>query len=279
MIFFFGTRSSKIKERHLKRTTCPFCQSQDSFTVSTYGTYFHVFWIPLFPLFKKHIAECSHCKKSFSFAEFTPQMLKSFEVENSTNPVKRPLWHGCGCLVITVLFVIVFSISLYGVYSRSGESAKVTPIDPRKELLDADIKKMSQLVHKERDSISASLKACVDYDIVSGIDTENIAYFTKQNQSKLLVLLKIKDIKKVKAKFRKDILDIVEDCIFQIDKNQQYNELYIGIEGKWNTVLVRTPNQEDIGGRFADKYKLLSFYGNDSLIPAKTKQPDTLLLE
>ncbi|MUH37355.1 zinc-ribbon domain-containing protein [Zobellia amurskyensis] len=279
MIFFFGTRSSKIKERRLKRTTCSYCQSQDSFTVNTYGTYFHLFWIPLFPLFKKHIAECNHCKKSFSFAEFTPQMLKSLEVENNINPAKRPIWQGCGCLILTVFFLIVFSISLYGVYTRSGDSSNVIKVDPRKELLDADFKKMTQLLQRGKDSISISLKTCVDYNIVSGLETENISYFTRQNEDKLLVLLKIKDIKKVKAEFRKDILDIVEDCIFQLDKNKIFNELYIGVEGKWNTVLIRTPTQEDISGRFADKYKLLSFYGNDSLKQSKTKQPDTLKIE
>ncbi len=279
MIFFFGTRSSKIKERRLKRTTCSYCQSQDSFTVNTYGTYFHLFWIPLFPLFKKHIAECNHCKKSFSFAEFTPQMLKSLEVENNINPAKRPIWQGCGCLILTVFFLIVFSISLYGVYIRSGDSSNVMKVDPRKELLDADFKKMTQLLQRGKDSISISLKTCMDYDIVSGLETENISYFTRQNEDKLLVLLKIKDIKKVKAEFRKDILDIVEDCIFQLDKNKIFNELYIEVEGKWNTVLIRTPTQEDISGRFADKYKLLSFYGNDSLKQSKTKQPDTLKIE
>jgi len=279
MIFFFGTRASKIKERKLRRTTCPYCQSQDSFTVSTYGNYFHFFWIPMFPLWKKHIAECSHCKKSYAFAEFTPEMLKSLEVENNTNPAKRPLWQSSGCLILVLFFIIVFSLSILGVYSRSGDTNNTADIDPRKEWLDADLKKVAKLTKNDKDSISTSLKSCVDYEIVSGVDTENIEYYSKQNANKLLILLRIKDIKKIEPKFRKDILEILEDCIYQIDSQKQFDSLYIGIKGKWNTVLVRTPTQEDIRGRFADKYKLLPFYGNDSPNRPLTKQPDTLLIE
>ena len=52
MIFFFGTRANRIGERRLNNTTCPNCQTQDSFVSATFGSYVHFFWIPIFPINK-----------------------------------------------------------------------------------------------------------------------------------------------------------------------------------------------------------------------------------
>lgn len=266
MIYFFGTRASKIKERKLTKTICPYCSTPDSFLVSTYSKYFHFFWIPIIPLWKSNIAECSHCKKSYSAQEFTPEMQRALERENTINPAKRPLWQGCGCLVLVVFFAVMMSLSFYGLYLRSqGEGTMNATIDPRMELLRTDMNKISSLLQRNKDSVSFLLKDCVDYDIVGGLDTKDIGYFTKQKENKLLVLLKIENIKKIKPEFRKDILTVVEDCLAQQDIMSNINALYIGIEGRWNTVLVKNPTEADLGGRFADKKKLLSFYGAATL--------------
>ncbi len=277
MIFFFGTRASKIKERKLKGTTCPYCQTQDSFTLSSFSKYFHFFWIPIIPLFKTHIAECSHCKKSYGMAQFTKAMQRSLENENRLNPAKRPLWQGCGCLVLIAFFSVMMTISFYGVYMRSKnpEQYKVAT-DPRIQLLNADMDRISKLVTRDTDSLTFALKQCVTYDIVGGLDTENIAYFTKQNDSSLLVLLRIEEIKKIKPKFRKDILDVVNDCLYELNELTETNQVYIGIEGKWNTVLVQTPTDADLGGRFADKNKLLPFYGSKEVNSEVEEVRDTV---
>ena len=274
MIFFFGTRATKIKERKLRGTTCPYCTTPDSFTVSTFSKYFHFFWIPIIPLFKTHVAECAHCKKSYATNEFTQEMRRSLEAENGTNPAKRPLWQGCGCLVLVGFFVVVFSFSLYGVYLRStGEGTTEDDDDYRKELLKADMEKRTMLLHREKDSLSFALKSCVDNDIVGGLNTDKIEYFTKKVDDKLLVLLQIKNIDEIKARYRKDIIDVLEDCLYDINGNNGISELYIGIEGKWNMLLVKTPTDADLGGRFADQNKLLPFYG------AKEISSDTLNIE
>ena len=44
------------------------------------------------------------------------------------------------------------------------------------------------------------------------------------------------------------------------------DQFYIWVEGKWNTVLVKTPTDSALGGRFADKYKLLLFYGKETIL-------------
>lgn len=265
MLFFFGIRASKIKERKLRRTSCPYCNTQDSFSISTYSKYFHFFWIPIIPLFKTNIAECSHCKKSYAQAEFTPEMKKSLDHENTNNPAKRPIWQGLGCIILVGFFSLIFAISLYGVYMRSNEKGTATTEkDYRKALLDNDIKNLSSSILKtDKDAISVALKQCIDYDIENGIDTNKIEYLSRLKENRILVLLRIKDLKGIAPKERKVIIDIVEDCLSAAPNLDSINEYYIGIEGKWNTVLVKTPIDSDLGGRFADKYKLLPFYGEN----------------
>jgi hypothetical protein len=278
MLFFFGTRASKIKERKLKRTTCPYCQTQDSFIVSTFSKYFHFFWIPIIPLFKTHIAECTHCKKSYDKVHFTQEMQRSLESENRLNPAKRPLWQGCGCLVLVAFFAVMMSISFYGVYMRSKYPDKYkVELDPRLELLNADMDKLSSLV-QAKDTMTLKLKECIDDDIVGGISTKDIAYFTKQIGNNMLILLEVRDIKKIETKYRKELIEVVEDCMRFTNGNNDSTQYYIGVEGKWNTVLVKTPFDEDLSGRFADKQLLLPFYG-EKPVSEEENEIDSVLVE
>lgn len=262
MLLFFGTRASKIKDRKLRRTTCPYCKTQDSFTVSTYSKYFHFFWIPIIPLFKTNVAECSHCKKSYAQNEFTPDMNAALQKENETNPEKRPIWQGCGCMVLVGFFTLMFAISLYGVYMRSNDDEdSLTEKDSRKELLEIDMKQLSSLVKRDKDSLAFALKQCVDNDLTRRIKKDKIKYFTRIDREKLLIILHIRDLSEIEYSERKIIIDILEDCLTAMPHMDSISEYYISVEGKWNTILIKTPTDADLGGRFADRYKLLPFYG------------------
>ncbi len=262
MIFFFGTRASKIKEHQLRNTTCSHCSTANSFTVTTYSRYFHFFWIPIVPLFKSSVAVCGHCKKSYAKANFSQEMQRSFDQENQRDPMKRPLWQGFGCMLLLAFFAIVFSISLYGTFFGPKHPNKASEIqDPRRAALQADIRNIGSVLSKEKEPLTYSLKECINYEIVSGLDPAKIEYFTKHEQDRLLVLLKVRDMKKIEVSSRKVLIDIIEDCVYAMDDLKGIENLYIGVEGRWNTVLVKTPLAEDLEGRFADKYKLLPFYG------------------
>lgn len=146
MFFLFGSRSSKIREVDLKNTTCLYCETRNSFRVTTFGNYFHLFWVPLFPLHKTHVAECHHCKKTYTKDMFTPEMLKSLENENRLKPAKRPIWQGCGCLVLLVFFIIVMSLSFYGVYLRSQKNTVAKyDVNHHKIFLDGDVPKQIRI--------------------------------------------------------------------------------------------------------------------------------------
>jgi len=277
MIFFFGTRASKIKERKIRKTICSYCNTEDSFIISTYSKYFHFFWIPIIPFSKIHIAECLHCKKSYAQNEFTKEMLLGLQKENEINPAKRPFWQGIGCIVLMLLFLIPFSISVFAaLYGGTDRFNNSETKDVRSAYLREDINHLSLALDPVKDSISFALKKCVTYDIESGINTDKIKYFTKVADHKLLVLLEVKDMKQIRAKERKIIIDIIEDCLATMSNLASIDEYYIGVEGKWNTILVQTPTDEDLGGTFADKNKLLPFYGEKDTIISDPKTVDSI---
>src|SRR5690606_30236163 len=96
------------------------------------------------------------------------------------------------------------------------------------------------------DAISYQLKACIDPSI-EGIDTDEIGYYSETEGNKLLVLLQVNDLKNTYTATRKEILYSVEDCLSYFLNLEDF-QLYIGVNGNWNMVLVKTPEAEDLGG-------------------------------
>ena len=194
MIFFFGTRASKIGEQHITNTTCNYCNQQDTFRVTTFARYFHFFWIPIFPLYRTKIAECSHCKKTYAEEEFSESIKHSIERAESLNKPKRPIWHGCGCLVIIALFVVPSILAGIASLFGDGSSDDDDFEDPREEYYNEDYQRRTSTLTFEKDSIAFSVQQCVNFSI-EGIDTEAIKYVSNINDNKLLILLEVRDMK------------------------------------------------------------------------------------
>lgn len=260
MIFFFGTRANNIGQRRLNNTACPHCQTQDSFVSATFGSYAHFFWIPIFPLGKKTVAECSHCKKTYSKSEFTDQMLRSLEKENEVNPSKRPIWHGCGCLIIIgfILFSLI-SGAIGAIFYGDDLDAKTN--DVRLIELKEDKERVTFDLSFETDSISFVVQQCINLSL-DGIATEKIKYASKIKDNKLMLILKVSDMKKIEKSSRKELVYSVEECLDILDY-QSIKERYIAVDGNWNMLMVKTPNGSDLGGKFADEDLLLSFYDEE----------------
>ncbi|WP_149277281.1 zinc-ribbon domain-containing protein [Pareuzebyella sediminis] len=74
MILFFGTRPGKTETMRLDTVTCPYCEQTGTITASKSTNWFHLFWIKLFKISTKMIAECSFCKRVYFENEFTEEM-------------------------------------------------------------------------------------------------------------------------------------------------------------------------------------------------------------
>jgi len=272
MLFFFGTRATKVAQRQVKsNTTCPYCESQNSFVATTYGRYFHLFWIPIFPLLKSTILECSHCKKSYAEDELPEQVKTALQKENELNPARRPIWHSCGCLII--VGIIIFSIlsSIVG-YLFNKDEIDDTLNDDRRTQLYEDIRKATSNPSVETDSISSFIQTCIALSI-DGIDTDKIGYYTKTNEDKLLLVMKVKDMKSIEKSSRKQLVFASEECLDAILYDEDF-EYYIIVEGNWNTLMVKTPYDSDLGGKFADADLALPFYDTPLIIKSKGEDED-----
>lgn len=260
MIFFFGTRANRIGQRRLNNTECSHCQTPNSFISVTFGRYVHFFWIPIFPIGKVTVAECSHCKKTYSEKEFTPDMKRSLERENEINSLKRPIWHGCGCLIIIgfVLFSLISGVIGY-IFNKGEIDDSLN--DERKEYLEVDKNRVTSKLTREKDSISYVIQQCVNFSI-DGIDTEAIKYVSNLKDNKLMLILKVGDMKNIEKSSRKELVYAVEECLDAMEYNN-ITERYIAVDGNWNMLLVKTPYGSDLGGKFADEDLLLSFYDEE----------------
>lgn len=271
MLFLFGTRATRIHRKVLEdNTECVNCNNQNTLIATTYSRYFHIFWIPFLPVGKTTILECSHCKKSYAESDLNETIKQSLVKSQEADPPKSPTWQGCGCLLIFAIVVFSLLSMLIG-YLFNKDEIDESMDDVRSEYLQDDIAKTRNNPDKKTDSLSFYIKTCVDISI-EGIDMDQIRYYSKINEDKLLILLKVGDMKKIEPSSRKELVYAVQNCLDFITKDKKY-QTYIGVDGKWNMLLVKTPQGSDLGGKFADSKLLLPFY--DTKLKIKEKNQDT----
>ncbi|UAY52995.1 zinc-ribbon domain-containing protein [Ferruginibacter albus] len=272
MFFLFGTNKSKLKHKYfLKNCKCPVCGQLNTLDGSVTGRYFHLFFIPLFPAGKEKSAKCSHCNSTINEKSFTPEMKQEFMIASAENPNKTPFWHGCGCLAIVLLVLVILLSAAYVWFKHRHDPPKAE--DYRKVAFNADEKKLDDDSLVPLDSISVDLKNCLDNRFNDVLEKDKFRYFCKINQDRVLVLLKIEDIKKIKADDRHKLIPIIEKCLNNID-GLAGKEVYIGVEGKWNMILTSSPMKEDLDGSFADEDILYPFYDT-----SKTVQMDSVIIK
>ncbi|PID69053.1 MAG: hypothetical protein CR968_00110 [Flavobacteriia bacterium] len=75
-----------------------------------FSKYAHIFWIPLFPLFKKGVCECTHCKSTNDKKHMNEEL--RFAYDNVKLNAKRPFWQWIGLIIIFVVFILPILTSL-----------------------------------------------------------------------------------------------------------------------------------------------------------------------
>ena len=244
-MIFFGARASNIGNFDISNSDCSYCEEGDTQRISVFGKYAHVFWIPIFPIGKKAVAECTHCKRTIEQKEFSPELNKLYK-ENKIK-AKRPFWHWLG---LGIFGLLVALITIIGITAE---------VDPRSELLNADEALMVSNPTMESDSISYKIKQIFDNFATEEIDPDEFKYLTKIIDNKALVLVQIPKLRKVEKEGREQAMEMVR----MITDNQQVlkeKELYIGIKGVISMLLIKTPTYEK-NSKLALSSKLYEFYG------------------
>jgi len=126
MIFFYGTKSTVIKNGVLRNITCPHCDANTGMNYSVFGKYVHLYWIPIFSVGKQKILECNSCKSTYELKNLPESIKEKFKKEQEQNPAKTPILH-------FTLLIIIGLIITYGFYSnfKSGYDSKEFSENPK----------------------------------------------------------------------------------------------------------------------------------------------------
>ena len=100
-MIIYGAKAVHLKTVKSTNGICPNCNTKRELSISIFRKHAHVFWMPLFPLWKKGISECNHCKKVMKFKEM-PESVK-LEYQNLKANTKGPIWQFSGLALILVL--------------------------------------------------------------------------------------------------------------------------------------------------------------------------------
>jgi hypothetical protein len=103
------------------------------------------------------------------------------------------------------------------------------------------------------------LKLLFDVAIGEEAKPEEYSYLTKQNGNKQLILIKIPSLKRVQKSERTAVFKIVGSYMDVVD-SLHTKELYLGIHGKINMMMVKTPTTEE-SSNFVSDDPLFEFYG------------------
>ncbi|MBT8185580.1 MAG: zinc-ribbon domain-containing protein [Eudoraea sp.] len=108
-MIIFGLRASNIGSVKVDGSSCSYCQNTGTQNITQFGRYFHVFWIPVFPLGKSTFSECVHCKKTMRKKEFTSELKNVYD--NSKSEINRPVWHWTGLILIGLLIATFYILT------------------------------------------------------------------------------------------------------------------------------------------------------------------------
>ncbi len=108
MIFFGISKSKKRVHKPLGMSSCPNCQEEGYLRAFAYPQYFHLYWIPMFPLGKGVRAECMNCEMEFKGKKMPKAA--SVYADELKKSVKTPFSHFTGLGILTVLVLFIISI-------------------------------------------------------------------------------------------------------------------------------------------------------------------------
>ena len=102
-MIIYGVKATDIAPPVLI-ANCPNCGAQNSTYLHVFQRYAHIFWIPLFPIGKTAVSQCSHCKQVLKLKEMPPALVNTYEQAKAE--AKTPVWTFSGLAVVAVIIII-----------------------------------------------------------------------------------------------------------------------------------------------------------------------------
>lgn len=112
-MIIFGTRT-KFLNAFNSEQTCAHCNT-GKLNLAYTVRYFHIFWIPMFPIGKQGMTQCPHCKQTLSGHELSPQNRSQLNIQKGST--KTPLKYFSGLIIIGAL---ILSVSVITAFDKTG---------------------------------------------------------------------------------------------------------------------------------------------------------------
>jgi len=246
----YGTRAKFLGNFQVKDIPCPYCEEVENQNMSIFGRYAHVMWIPFFPIGKTPVAECTRCKRTYDKSEFSDKMHMIGRELGSR--VSSPKWIWSGVFIIAGLFLI----------SSVFEMTKT--VDPREELLTADMRAMITETDENIDNVSFQLDQLMTAIVTDEMMPQDFSFLSKVRGDKCLTLIRIPELDNLDPSERPAVLEMV-DAILADHEKTAGKQQYIGIiNDSGRFVVTKTPEEENSS---SGKSGIYDFYG-----PAKSEE-------
>jgi len=122
--------------------------------------YYHLFWIPIFPINKTGVSVCSHCKQTLKLEEFSTKPALAAEYDRMVKQTKTPIWTFALLMIIGV-FIIIGIIS--DATKKKNESTSENP----------SVENVQSSVVTNSSPNLASTDAITDKDALASMDEFN----------------------------------------------------------------------------------------------------------
>ena len=248
-MIIYGSRATRLGNYEADNITCKYCEQKAKFRLSVFGKYAYLYWIPIFPMTKISVAECTNCLKTYEEREF-PEELRVVSRE-TRKASKSPIWYFSGLILVAALFCLIKVSSFF--------SQRAIDSDIRNSFLDGDIATMSMQPAEAMDTVSANMKVMMDAFINEELNPQGFFYLTRQVDDKALVLVSIPEFINIHVDTQPEIIETVESLLETMD-DMTGKQLYIGILDDNSVELTKTPDV-GLGRSWEGRKPLLDFYG------------------
>lgn len=100
-MIIYGTRPVDLKQKQVEsENTCPNCGNEGTLFLSVYSVHIHIFWIPIFPIFKRVVGICMECSHTIKPKHMEAHLKR--EANNFKKLTRKPLWQYTGLAIIAL---------------------------------------------------------------------------------------------------------------------------------------------------------------------------------
>jgi len=113
-MIIFGKSAEKVKAQELLTPSCcPSCKTENALVGVVLMRYMHIWYIPFFPLEKRVVAVCRHCKGNFSTMTLGTQHALACDTLKKRAKYPFSYW------TLTILFAGLFAlVGLAGIFGH-----------------------------------------------------------------------------------------------------------------------------------------------------------------